>query len=126
MHNKFSRILYILLLAGCLPTFAQPTFNKEHGLYRTGFNLRMTPSEAGTEVRYTLDGSEPTAKSTLFTTTLYIRSTTIIRAAEFKNGEKVTATATTTYIYPSDVVNETNSPEGYPTTWGKFTSMSKS
>ena len=124
MHNKFSRILYILLLAGCLPTFAQPTFNKEHGLYRTGFNLRMTPSEAGTEVRYTLDGSEPTAKSTLFTTTLYIRSTTIIRAAEFKNGEKVTATATTTYIYPSDVVNETNSPEGYPTTWGKFTSMS--
>lgn len=125
MHNIFSRGLGLLILAiGWIPTLAQPTFNKDHGLYRAGFNLRMTPSETGTEVRYTLDGSEPTAKSELYKTPLYIRSTTILRAAEFKNGEKVSTTATTSYIYPSDVVNETDSPEGYPTTWGKFNSIS--
>jgi hypothetical protein len=48
-----------------------------------------TPLQPGAEIRYTLDGSGPTAASTLYTKPLVITDTTRLRAAAFRNGRAV-------------------------------------
>jgi hypothetical protein len=44
-----------------------------------------------TEIRYTLDGSEPTASSTLYRNPFTLRSNTVVRARSFANGVKTAA-----------------------------------
>lgn len=118
MKRKTFLPLLITLLPALLS--AQPTFNMPHGLCRSPFMLKITPSQRGTEIRYTTDCSEPTAQSTLYKSTQYVRSSLILRAAEFKDGQRVSDIATASYIYPADVLKQGNSPAGYPTDWGKF------
>ena len=103
---------------------AEPTFNRAHGVSKSPFLLRVSGSEAGAVIRYTLDGSEPTAESPQFTTNMYISSTTIIRAAEFKGETRCSEIATASYIFPVSVLQQPAVPEGYPTTWGKYNSIS--
>ena len=103
---------------------AQPTFNRQHGICKSPFLLKIYGSEAGTDVRYTLDGSEPTEESSLFTTNIYVSSTTILRAAEFRDGVRCSDVATASYIFPSTILAQPAAPEGYPTTWGKYSSIS--
>ncbi len=42
-------------------------FSHTDGYYSTGFNLTITSPDAGTTIRYTLDGSEPTQDSPVYT-----------------------------------------------------------
>jgi nicotinamidase-related amidase len=48
-----------------------------------------TPNQKGVAVHYTLDGSEPNAKSTVYTKPLDLRKTTQLRAVAFENGRRV-------------------------------------
>ncbi|MDR1493411.1 MAG: isochorismatase family protein [Planctomycetaceae bacterium] len=52
----------------------------------------------GTEIRYTTDGSEPTADSELYSQPLEIAKTTSIRAAAFRNKTKVSLLSNAQYI----------------------------
>ena len=113
-----------LLLLAFSTVQANPTFNRQHGICRSPFLLRVKGEEAGAVVRYTLDGSEPTAESTQFTTNLYVTTTTIIRAAEFKDSIRCSDVVTASYIFPAAVLEQPALPEGYPATWGKYTTMS--
>ena len=104
---------------------AQPRFSKPHGLYSNRFTLRITKTDANAEIRYTTDGSEPTATSKLFSSSsTIVQNTTILRAAEFKNGERTSDINTVSYIFSADVAKQSNTPEGYPSTWGPYTSIS--
>jgi hypothetical protein len=47
------------------------------------------PRQPGAEIRYTLDGSSPTADSTLYTQPLVFRDTTRLRVSAFRNGRPV-------------------------------------
>lgn len=107
------------------PLLSQPKFSKPHGLYKNRFSLKITKSDANAEIRFTTDGSEPTINSKLYSTSsTIVQSTTILRAAEFKNGERTSDINTVSYIFPTDVLKQSNTPTGYPSTWGKYTSMS--
>jgi alpha-L-fucosidase len=57
----------------------------------------------GQDVRYTLDGSDPTAESELYREPISIASTATLRAACFVGGKRVTAIATQTFnkVQPS-------------------------
>ncbi len=118
-----------ILVACCLAILpiaalnAQPRFGREHGVYSKGFPMKINSSDAQAEVRYTTDGSEPTASSTLYKSALNIQTTVVLRAAEFKNGERTSDITTATYIIPSEVLKQPNNPAGYPSTWGKYTTM---
>ena len=103
---------------------AQVTFNRQHGISKAPFVLKVSGSQAGSVIRYTLDGSEPTAESPQFTTNMYIKNTTIMRAAEFQDGVRSSDIATASYIFPADVLAQPAVPEGYPTTWGKYITIS--
>ena len=109
----------VLLVLSALQ--AQPTFNRQHGICKAPFLLKVYGSETGAVVRYTLDGSEPTAASPQFTANIYVTSTTILRAAEFKGEERCSEIVTSSYIFPASVLEQPALPEGYPDTWGKFT-----
>ena len=119
------RIVTVALMA--LMTWAataQPRFDLPHGLYdEASLTVGITPQGADSEIRYTTDGSEPTAQSTLYTEPLLLTSTTLLRAVEAKNGSVVSPVATATYIFVSSVLNQPNNPEGYPAKWGKYSQI---
>ena len=118
-------LLSVLFAVASVPLLAQPKFSKPHGLYKNRFTLKITKSDASSEIRFTTDGSEPTADSKLFSSSsTIVQSTTILRAAEFKNNERTSPISTVSYIFPNDVLKQSNTPQGYPDTWGRFTSIS--
>jgi hypothetical protein len=101
----------------------QPAFSEPHGLYDTPLTVAITTNTAGATLRYTLDGSEPTTASTAYNAPLTVAHTTILRAAAFADSERVSDIATASYIFTADVLNQTNTPEGYPSQWGSYTQI---
>jgi len=63
-----------------------PRFVQKGGLYQSGMIVEMLNDLGGT-MRYTIDGSDPTATSTIYTSGILVTKTTIIRARVFKDGE---------------------------------------
>lgn len=106
----------------CIPSAmtAKPVFNKPHGLYSNSFALNIKGENEGAVIRYTTDGSEPTASSKLYTGPFIISKTQCVRAAEFKEGERCSDMVSVSYIFPPAVARQTSTPTGYPTEWGKF------
>lgn len=121
---RLALIFSASLLLAFSPVQANPTFNRQHGVCRSPFLLKVKSEDADAVVRYTTDGSEPTAESPQFTTNLYVSCTTIIRAAEFKGDARSSDVVTSSYIFPATVLEQPALPEGYPATWGNYTSMS--
>ena len=108
----------------CLTTAAQPRFSLPHGLYdEKSLNVTIEPGTEGAEVRYTTDGSMPTAKSKRYTSPLKLTATTILRAVDVKDGVADSITSTASYIFVNSVLNQPNNPKGYPDTWGQYTQI---
>jgi hypothetical protein len=78
--------IYIAATPFAAVTTAPPRFSKSAGFYASAIDVELTTATEGAEIRYTRDGSEPTASSTLYQGTLHIDSTCVIRAATFKTG----------------------------------------
>ena len=115
-------ILYLSLLLS-LAVQAQPKFSEPHRLYDAGsLTVSITGSE-GADIRYTTDGSEPSAQSRLYSKPLMVDKTTILRAVEVKDGKVSSAISTVSYIFTQSVVSQSDSPEGYPEEWGKYTQI---
>jgi hypothetical protein len=62
-----------------------PTFSHKTGTYASSLSFTMA-APAGSEIRYTTDGSAPTAASTLYSTALDITATTTIKAIAIRPG----------------------------------------
>lgn len=122
MYRQILTLFALLCLA--IAVQAKPTFSRAHGICTTPFLLKISRSDPDAVIRYTTDGSEPTADSQLYTAIFYVRSTTIIRAGEFKADTLSSEVATVSYIFPEDVLQQPAAPEGYPTTWGKYSTIS--
>lgn len=117
--------LFFILIVAILATnaVAQPKFSQPHGLYDvSSLSVAITGNE-GSVIRYTTDGSEPTASSTKYTAPLTLKKTTILRAVEVR-GDSLSDIATASYIFTSSVLSQPNNPAGYPDTWGKYTQIS--
>ena len=103
----------------------QLAFSHPHGFYDSPFSLTITSAEdtpEGAEVRYTLDGSCPSASSLLYTHPLHISGTTLLRAAAVM-ADSIGPVATATYLFVADVLGQGNEPEGYPRQWGSYTTI---
>ncbi len=64
------------------------------GSYVEPVSVALACATSGAEIRYTLDGSTPTAASTLYTTPLLISSSTVLKARAFKDALLVSPLAT--------------------------------
>lgn len=76
---------------------AKPTFSPAAGTYTSSQNVSISCSTAGAEIRYTLNGSTPTATSALYTSPIAINETTTIKAIAIKDGQS-SSVATAAYV----------------------------
>ena len=100
------------------------SFSQPHGFYDEAFTTEikcdtLLPDEVA--IRYTLDGSEPTASSAAYTQPLRVDGNTILRAAAIADTGRVSPIASATYLFLDDVLHQSNIPEGYPMEWGDYT-----
>ncbi len=85
------------------------SFSVDRGIKSAPFSLVITASDTspGTVIRYTLDGSTPTATNGLdYTGPLNISTTTTIRARAMRSGALPTNVDTQTYVFPADVLSQ--------------------
>ncbi|MDB4393530.1 lamin tail domain-containing protein [bacterium] len=97
---------------------ADTTFDIDRGFYTAPFNLTISTATPDAQIRYTTDGSEPTATNgIIYSGPINISSTTTIRAAAFKAGFFETNVDTHTYFFLDDVRTQYANgaaPSGWP------------
>jgi hypothetical protein len=64
----------------------KPVFSPHGGSFSSAQFVTITTTTSGASIRYTLDGSTPTASSTLYTTPVLISSTATLKAIGIKSG----------------------------------------
>ncbi len=89
--------LWSLYNGGTPQTVATPVLSPGGGTYTAAQNVTITCSTAGSTIRYTLNGSEPTASSAAYTGAIAISSTTTVKAKAFLSGMNDSQTAAATY-----------------------------
>lgn len=108
-------------IAGVIPKL-KPSVKR--GTFETAFTLAITNEVPDVTIRYTLDGSEPTASApNVYVGPLTISKTTVLRAAGFKANYLPSETMTESYIFLDQVITQSNNPEGFPvgaTLWGGY------
>jgi hypothetical protein len=75
-----------------------PKFSQKAGFYSSAFDLTITSSETNSSIRYTIDGSDPTETSTLYSAPIKISSTKSIKACNFLSGKMPGEIATATFF----------------------------
>lgn len=81
---------------GVAPT---PAFNPRHGFYAPPLTVNMGAVKAGSVIRYTLDGSEPTEiNGTLYSGPVSVMANTVVRARAFQTDYWPSTVVTATYI----------------------------
>lgn len=101
-----------------------PRFSHEPGLYEEAFSLELTTGTPGAEIRYTLDGSAPTADSgLLYEGPVQVeggshRPGVVVRARAFGEGLLSSDTLTRTFVFPEAVLDQEARPTGFPLRWG--------
>ena len=117
--------------AGTLTTIAaNPTASVTRGFFKDPFTVVLSCATPSASIRYTLDGSVPTAASTLYATPLSVSTTTLLRAVAFATNFVPSETITHSYIYLDAVTAQTSPPYSganlvptvggvaLPTSWG--------
>jgi len=78
-------------------TVATPAFSPAGGSFTTAQTVTITSATAGASIRYTLDGSTPTASSTLYTGPISVASSTTINAIATSSGLTNSAVASASF-----------------------------
>ena len=95
---NFSIDLFVKSEGPVTPTVATPTFTPAEGTYYEAQNVTINCSTEGATIYYTLDGSEPTTGSSVYSTPIVVSESTIIKAMAVKDGYENSAIATASYI----------------------------
>ena len=109
--NPSQIITAVYIITG---TVASPVMNPAGGTYPAAQNVAITCATAGAQIRYTTNGTEPTATSTLYSNPipLPLNSTTTIKAKGYKTDWTPSATASATYIITGTVADPIMNPAG--------------
>ncbi|MDB6138128.1 MAG: hypothetical protein JWO94_1200, partial [Verrucomicrobiaceae bacterium] len=90
-----------------LPAVADTSFSVHRGFFTAPFTTAITTPTPGARIRYTLDGSTPTAShGTVYSAPLKISRTTVLRALAYKAGFQPTNVDTQSYFFINDVINQ--------------------
>ena len=93
---------------------AAPTFSPGAGTYSDSVTVSLSCATSGATIRYTMDGSEPTSSSAVYSSPLTLTSATTVKAKAFKDGMTDSEVASATYAVsaPSQVAAPSFSPPG--------------
>lgn len=96
-----------------------PDFSIKRGFQTAPVSVTLTTKTPGAQIRYTTNGSAPTATTgTAYTAPVTVSSSSVLRAAAFLNGWLPSTVKSHSYIFASQVPSQPAAPAGYPTTWG--------
>ena len=87
-----------------------PQISPIPGHYDLPQTVRITTNTAGATIRYTTNGSEPTASSTIYSTPLTVASNSTVKARAFKTAMEDSASAAASYTF--GVAAPTITPNG--------------
>ncbi|MEW5961707.1 MAG: chitobiase/beta-hexosaminidase C-terminal domain-containing protein, partial [Chloroflexota bacterium] len=88
-----------------LGSVAPVTFSVERGFYTDPFTVVLATDTPAAAIRYTTDGSEPTANNgAVYTGPIPVQGTTLLRAAAFKADFLPAAAKTQTYIFGDEAL----------------------
>jgi CotH kinase protein/Chitobiase/beta-hexosaminidase C-terminal domain len=94
-----------------------PRFDHRRGLYFEPFRLTLTTKAEGAAIRYTTDGSDPTATTgKLYTAPLRLTNTAMVRVAGFRGASASSAVETRSFVFPESVAWQSGA--GLATNWG--------
>jgi hypothetical protein len=79
------------------PTAATPTFNPAGGSYTTAQTVTISDTTAGATIRYTVDGSTPTASSTQYTGPITVSTSRTVNAIAIASGMANSAVGSAVY-----------------------------
>ena len=79
------------------PTCVTPTFSPEGGNYTSAQNVEIITKTDGATIYYTIDGTDPTANSLVYSSAISVTETTTIKAIAEKDGYNKSAVASATY-----------------------------
>ncbi|MBN1180939.1 MAG: CotH kinase family protein [Bacteroidales bacterium] len=80
-----------------------PVFSPVAGFYSTSQSVTISTSDPSFQIRYTTDGTEPSASSTLYSGSITVSGTQVIRAKTFGNNYSPSISVSQTYF-----INETD------------------
>ena len=101
--------------AGLTNVLAPVTVSHGRGFYESPFQVSLACASPNVTIRYTLDGSAPTASvGTIYSSAIPINTTTVFRALAYRSGYLSQPVVTHTYIFPAHVLNQSSNPPGYP------------
>lgn len=107
---------------GYIAFVADTKFSHDRGFYTTNFDLAITTETTNAAIRYTTNGTPPTAATgILYAGPIPINRTTVIRATAFKTGFLPSNVDSHTYLFLGDVIRQSSdgrAPPGWPTSWG--------
>ena len=108
------------LSQAAMAVLAAPTINPSDGTTFSSSSRRVSISgaESGAEIRYTIDGSEPTAESKLYTKSFNVFDTTVVKARVFANGKLASATASSRIVRLQSLAEALDVPLWTVTTGG--------
>jgi len=104
--------------ATCLgDVVADTKFNHDRGFYDAPFDVTISTETEGATIRYTTDGSTPTAShGRTYTGPINVGTTMCLRVMAYKHDLLPTNVDTQIYIFPADVIRQNGA--GFPNTWG--------
>lgn len=82
-------------------TVASPTFDPPGGSYPSARSVTLSSATSGATIRYTVDGSAPTASSTLYTGPIKVSASSTISAIALKSGSANSPVASASYTIGS-------------------------
>ena len=95
-------------------------FSKTRGLYNSSFTLLISADQANTTIKYTTNGSVPSANNgATYNGGININATTILRVFGYNNMDESNV-RTHSYIFYEEVINQPNSKSGFPDTGFAF------
>ncbi|QJE96483.1 lamin tail domain-containing protein [Luteolibacter luteus] len=98
---------------------ADTSFSVDRGFFSAPFQLEILTATPGATIKYTTNGSTPSATNgSTYTGPLNISATTTLRACAVKPGWESTDVDTQTYLFLNDIITQSSSPAGWPATTG--------
>ena len=95
-------------------------FSVDRGFYDRPQLVTITSETPGARIYTTTDGSEPTPENPsakLYQDPILVESTTVLRAAAYREGYLPTDVDTQTYIFGDQVAEQPDAPAGFPQRW---------
>ena len=103
---------------GYLGLVADTKFSVDRGFYDTPFTVAITSATATASIYWTTNGSRPSlTNGTLYTAPIPVNGTRLLRAAAFLTNHVPTEPDSHSYIFLSQVLQQSNVQPGYPTVW---------